>query len=228
MRITGLYAALATLLILVLAVRVIAYRRSHKIGLGDGDDIELRKRIRAHGNAIEYLVLGLLLLLLLELNQTVPLLLHRFRLVLILARPAQPWGVPRPGGVCGSPCVGFGCCARVAGPRVVLVYMLVCVGCVRYYLTTRRKDFNPFLHLVAPIGGIVLFFFPLYYQFYKVPPPYPFKYANWVAIGYTVIGIAVTVAVVWLRPNRLQDLDRVYVEDETMTPHDDADAFPVA
>ena len=54
-----------------------------------------------------------------------------------------------------------------------------------------------------PIGGIVLFFFPLYYQFYKVPPPYPFKYANWVAIGYTVIGIIVTIAVVTLRPNRL-------------------------
>ena len=42
----------------------------------------------------------------------------------------------------------------------------------------------------------MLFFFPLYYQFYKVPPPYPFKYANWVAIGYTVVGIAVTIAVV--------------------------------
>jgi len=127
-----------------------------------------------------------------------------------------------------NPGVGFGVIATLAVPLVVLVYMLVCVGCVRYYLTTRRKEFNPFLHVVAPIGGIVLFFFPLYYQFYKVPPPYPFKYANWVAIGYTALGIAVTIAVVWLRPNRLEDLDRVYVEDETMTPEDAAAAFPVA
>jgi amino acid transporter len=127
-----------------------------------------------------------------------------------------------------NPGVGFGVIATLAVPLVVLVYMLVCAGCVRYYLTTRRKEFNPFLHVLAPIGGIVLFFFPLYYQFYKVPPPYPFKYANWVAIGYTAIGIAVTIAVVWLRPNRLQDLDRVYVEDETMTPEDAATAFPVA
>jgi amino acid transporter len=127
-----------------------------------------------------------------------------------------------------NPGVGFGVIATLAVPLVVLVYMLVCAGCVRYYLTTRRKEFNPFLHVLAPIGGIVLFFFPLYYQFYKVPPPYPFKYANWVAIGYTAIGIAVTIAVVWLRPNRLEDLDRVYVEDETMTPEDAATAFPVA
>jgi amino acid transporter len=127
-----------------------------------------------------------------------------------------------------NPGVGFGVIATLAVPLVVLVYMLVCAGCVRYYLTTRRKEFNPFLHVLAPIGGIVLFFFPLYYQFYKVPPPYPFKYANWVAIGYTVVGIAVTIAVVTLRPQRLEDLDRVYVEDETMTPADAADAFPVA
>src|SRR6476469_4170113 len=119
-----------------------------------------------------------------------------------------------------NPGVGFGVIATLAVPLVVLVYMLVCAGCVRYYLTTRRREFNPFLHVVAPIGWIVLFFFPLYYQFYKVPPPYPFKYANWVAIGYTVIGIIVTVAVVTMRPQRLEDLDRVYVEDETMTPAD--------
>ena len=61
----------------------------------------------------------------------------------------------------------------------------------------------------------MLFFFPLYYQFYKVPPPYPFKYANWVAIAYTVDRDR--------RDDRRRDdaaeppadLDRVYVEDET-------------
>lgn len=99
MRITGLYAALSTLLILVLALRVIAYRRTHQIGLGDGNDGELRKRIRAHGNAIEYLPLGLFLLLLLELNQTAPLLLHIFGVVLILARLAHAWGVSRHSGI---------------------------------------------------------------------------------------------------------------------------------
>ena len=34
----------------------------------------------------------------------------------------------------------------------------------------------------------MLFFFPLYYQFYKVPPTYPVGYANWVAIAWTVLG----------------------------------------
>ena len=106
MRITGLYAALATVLILVLAARVIAYRRRHKIGLGDGDDGELRKRIRAHGNAIEYLPFGLILLLLLELNQTAPLLLHVFGIVLIFARLAHARGVSRHGGISPGRMIG--------------------------------------------------------------------------------------------------------------------------
>jgi amino acid transporter len=116
-----------------------------------------------------------------------------------------------------NPGVGFGVIATLAVPLVVLVYMMVSVGSIVYYLRVRRSDFNPLLHLILPIGGIVLFFYPLYYQFYKVPPPYPFKYANWVAIAYTVIGIVLTLVVVRFAPHRLEDVDRVYVEDETGT-----------
>src|SRR5262249_536584 len=116
----------------------------------------------------------------------------------------------------------------LAVPLVVVVYMLVCAGCVVYYLTVKRSEFNWFLHLVLPIAGIVLFFFPLYYQFYKVPPPYPFKYANWIAIGYAVVGIVVTVFVVIGEREGVEGLDRVYVEDEVLPPADAAAAFPVA
>jgi len=120
---------------------------------------------------------------------------------------------------------GFALIATLAVPLVIVVYMLVCAGCVRIYLRERRSEFNPLLHLVMPIGGIVLFFFPLYYQFYKVPPTYPIKYANWIAIAWAALGVAVTVGVVMFRPDRLRDVDRVYVEDETVGR--DA-AFPVA
>src|SRR3954468_22043228 len=102
-----------------------------------------------------------------------------------------------------NPGVGFGIIATVAVPLVVVVYMLVCVGCIAYYLRQRRSEFNPLLHVLLPIGGIVLFFFPLYYQFVKAPPPYPFKWANWISAAYTILGIVVTILVVWLRPNRL-------------------------
>src|SRR5690349_14275975 len=85
-----------------------------------------------------------------------------------------------------GPLIGFAMIATIAVPIVIIVYMLVAAGCIRHYLGPARSQFNPLLHLILPIGGIVLFFFPLYYQFYKAPPTYPVKYANWVAIAWTV------------------------------------------
>ena len=76
MHITGIYAALGTLLVLILALRVSAIRHGKRVEFGDGGDQGVLRRIRAHANAIENLPLALLLLLLLELNQTQPVLLH--------------------------------------------------------------------------------------------------------------------------------------------------------
>ena len=106
MRITGIYAALSAILVVVLAVRVVWYRRTHKIGLGDGGDAELRKRIRAHGNATECLPLALILLLILELDQTTPLLLHAFGITLIVARVAHAIGVSRHSGISPGRAIG--------------------------------------------------------------------------------------------------------------------------
>jgi amino acid transporter len=117
-----------------------------------------------------------------------------------------------------NPGIGFGIIATTAVPLVILVYMLVCAGCTWHYWSRQRSAFNPLVHVLLPIGGIVLFFFPLYYQFYKVPPPYPFKYANWVAIAWAGLGLLLTFLVVRFAPERLRDVDRVYVEDETVAP----------
>jgi uncharacterized membrane protein YecN with MAPEG domain len=94
-RTTGIYAALAALLVLILAVRVMMRRMSARIGIGDGGDHELNKRIRAHANAVEYLPLGLILLLLVELNQTVPAIVHAFGIVLLVGRVLHAAGLSR-------------------------------------------------------------------------------------------------------------------------------------
>jgi len=119
MRITGLYAALGTVLIVILSLRVVLYRFRHRIGLGDGEDRELRRRIRAHGNCIEYLPLGLLLLLLLELQQTTPAVLHACGVALLLARAAHAWGLSRHSGT--SP-------GRFAGTVVTIGVLLTMAG----------------------------------------------------------------------------------------------------
>jgi amino acid transporter len=127
-----------------------------------------------------------------------------------------------------GPLIGFSLIATLAVIIVVVVYMLICAGAIWEYWVKRRAEFNPLLHLVLPIGGIVLFFFPLYYQYYKFVPTYPIKYANWIAIGWIVAGLVLTVWLSVTRPERLRDMERVYVEDETLSPADAAAQFPVA
>ena len=67
--ITPLYAALAAVILIVLALRVIGARRSRRVAIGDGADEDLARRIRAHGNFAEYTPLALVLILLLELGR---------------------------------------------------------------------------------------------------------------------------------------------------------------
>src|SRR5207247_7297615 len=101
-----------------------------------------------------------------------------------------------------GPLVGFAFIATLAVIVVVIVYILICLGCIWHYWTKRRAEFNPLLHFVLPLAGAVLFFFPLYYEYVKFPPTYPIKYANWVALGWIVAGLFLTVFL-WLRPPEL-------------------------
>ena len=119
-----------------------------------------------------------------------------------------------------GPLNGFFTIATMAVPPVIVVYMLVAAGSMVYYLGPMRKEFNVFLHVVLPIGGIVLFFFPLYYQFAKYPPVYPEKYGNWVDYAWLGLGIALTIFLAVWRPEKIKDMERVYVEDETVVAED--------
>jgi amino acid transporter len=121
-------------------------------------------------------------------------------------------------GAAWGPLTGFALVATAAVPVVIVVYMIISIGCVAYY--TRgpgRPQLNPLLHVVMPIVGMVLFFFPLYYQFVKAPPTYPVKNGNWVALVWFVIGIALTIWLTSRRPDKLADMERVYVEDDDPT-----------
>ena len=96
------------LLVVILAVRVVLFRRTAKVGLGDGNNPDLLKRIRVHANAVEYVPLYLLLMLILELNQTAPILIHVFGIVLIVARLLHAWGVSRHSGITTGRALGAG------------------------------------------------------------------------------------------------------------------------
>lgn len=96
--ITMLYAGLCTLLVLVLAFRVVLVRRRAKVGIGDGGDSELARRIRVHANAVENLPLALLLLGGIELGGMPDPVIHASGIILLVARIGHAWGLSRSSG----------------------------------------------------------------------------------------------------------------------------------
>ena len=86
MIVTPLYAAILAAFFLLLTLRVVQYRRSARVSLGDGGNPGLQRAIRAHANFAEYVPLALLLLLILELSHFSLYVIHALGIVLVIGR----------------------------------------------------------------------------------------------------------------------------------------------
>ena len=91
--VTSIIAALAALLYIALAMRVIGVRRSDKVSLGDAANKTLETRIRQHGNFNEYVPLALILMAIAELQNAPRLLLIVLGLAILVARLAHVYGL---------------------------------------------------------------------------------------------------------------------------------------
>ena len=91
--VTSIIAALAALLYIALAMRVIGVRRSDKVSLGDAANKTLETRIRQHGNFNEYVPLALILMAIAELQNAPRMLLIVLGLAILGGRLAHVYGL---------------------------------------------------------------------------------------------------------------------------------------
>lgn len=96
--VTALYAALAALLLLLLAGRVVLARWRYRTSLGIGSEPGMERAVRVHANFVEYVPLALLLMALAEANGAPGVGLHGTGLVLIASRLLHAWGLSRVSG----------------------------------------------------------------------------------------------------------------------------------
>jgi len=87
--ITGIYAGICGLLLVVLYVRISQRRLATKIGVGSGGDAELEQRVRAHGNLVESAPFALILLYLIEQTEIGSIYVHALGATFIAARVAH-------------------------------------------------------------------------------------------------------------------------------------------
>jgi amino acid transporter len=116
-----------------------------------------------------------------------------------------------------DPLTAFVIIATALTILVICVYITTCIACGVYYWRERRDQFNVWLHGVCPALGAVAFLAPLYYQ-YRPLPPYPTRYANWIAIAWILLGLLVTAYLMRTRREALTRAGRVFVEDEVEPP----------
>ena len=91
--ITGLYAGITGLLLVMLYIRISQRRLTTKIGVGSGGDAELEQRVRAHGNLIEAAPFALILLYLIEQTGLGSMYVHVLGALFIAARLAHAQGM---------------------------------------------------------------------------------------------------------------------------------------
>ncbi|GAC1522315.1 MAG: APC family permease [Chloroflexota bacterium] len=61
------------------------------------------------------------------------------------------------GWITGGPLQAFSLLGTLATILVIAIYILTNISCVVYYLQHHRDEFNPVLHMVIPVLGIVFF-----------------------------------------------------------------------
>ncbi|MCA9563311.1 MAG: MAPEG family protein [Myxococcales bacterium] len=95
MTIVAFYTVVLGIFFVALSIRVIALRRSLRIGLGDGGKKVLQRAVRVHGNCAEYAPFGVLMLLACASVGTAPLLLHGLGALLVVGRISHALGLGR-------------------------------------------------------------------------------------------------------------------------------------
>ena len=87
------FAAVFSVLFVLLSINVIQARRRHKVAIGAGRNKSVERAMRVHANFAEYVPFALLLITLLELNKANAMLLIALCSALLVGRLADTFGV---------------------------------------------------------------------------------------------------------------------------------------
>ncbi|HJU48325.1 MAG TPA: APC family permease [Gaiellaceae bacterium] len=116
-----------------------------------------------------------------------------------------------------DPLTGLSILGTTIGITIIVCYITVSVAAIAYFWRRGREHFNVLLHGLLPAIGAIAFLFPLWYQ-YNPLPPYPLRWANWIAPAWIAIGIGVVALLSARRPQALERAREVYVEEDRLHP----------
>ena len=121
----------------------------------------------------------------------------------------------------GSPEAAFAFIGTIITILFVVVYGIVCVACIAYFLTERRDVFNPILHLLIPLLG-VLFMVPVLIASFGInfgnlgiaPLGGSLRWAPLTAGIWLVLGAAALIVLYGRDPARLASMRNLFVDSD--------------
>jgi len=120
-----------------------------------------------------------------------------------------------------DPLTAFAVVGTIVTAVIIAIYMVVNLACLVFYLRERRAEFNPLLHGLVPVLGIVAFL-PAFLTAVGIQAfdfvsalPYPISLVGPVVGIWYLIGVVYLVVLVTTRPERLRETGRVFVEKPT-------------
>jgi amino acid transporter len=126
-----------------------------------------------------------------------------------------------------DPLTAFAIVGTIVTAVIIAIYMVVNLACLVFYLREGRDEFNPLLHGVVPVLGIVAFV-PAFLTAVGIQAfdfisalPYPISLVGPVVGIWYLIGVVFLVVLMTTRPERLRETGRVFVEEhvaEASTP----------
>lgn len=117
--------------------------------------------------------------------------------------------------------LAFAYIGALSGLSLIIIFITVSIAVIVAFRRQFRADFNPILHLLLPVLGIVTFAIPLVGTFYPVPAS-PFNIFPYCVIGVLAVGIVVSFWLKQSRPELLSRIGRVFLVEGPEQPYPSA------
>jgi amino acid transporter len=119
-----------------------------------------------------------------------------------------------------DPITAFALLATTLTVFFVPMYMILNISCIAYYWRHQRGEFNPLLHVVIPVLG-VLVFIPAFFAGAGLPVfsfiprlPYPISLAGLIMGSWMILGIVYLVYLSVRDRDRIRATERVFLEED--------------
>ena len=83
-----------------------------------------------------------------------------------------------------GPLTIFGLLGTIISAILIPMYFLACLGCIKFFATEKRSEWNPFFHLIIPLLGIALIV-PAWFTAVGIPI---FQFVSPLVYPYTLVG----------------------------------------